>query len=593
MRIQRWGWSRHTDFNGRCGPKQIRTYKSTSLRKLSASNGTYPSSLESSPLCVQCSINCTENVYLHASSKAICRTCRRRIGGSWTTCDGHSLNTIHTRHFKLNSLRQRFITRTTARTGEYDKHREDEIPKSHADECQSEAQVENKTRERRFAISVLVGSMFFCNMHRVLTAVLAIPLADRFGFNMVELGFLQSSFLWGYGLNQVPSGIAADAYGGVRLMLLGLCFWSLSTATVPLVGLIDGGSSSFSSAAAGAVSSAAKSVPAIGAKPQLIYLMASRCLMGMASAVALPSVSSCVSRLVNVNHRAGTLSLIYGAFNAGTVVGLFGVPLIFLRVGWEATFAIVGGIGFVCSILAYSALRIYCGDVDSISNNDILATENEDEMDESGVKKSLAEKNEKAKISESKTTTTSTTIFHEISRLPKAKLTQVFGLMWSHSVIGWGFFVLLNWIPTYITKSLGQTSLSSTGTLSALPWCCTVFTSFLAGKFSDRLINKEGVPVVRARSICMLISTIGPGLALLLIAFFSSSLLENIPIFSGTPSTPFIITSLSFALGCLAFSYSGFHSYIQDVSGGRAGALLATTNSAGIIMGIVGNILSG
>lgn len=495
---------------------------------------------------------------------------------------------IHREMVVTRDIRQRIARRTTTACTDECDNRENEIGKTYSDEIHSDATVmEKKTNERRFAISILAGSMFFCNMHRVLTAVLALPLAERFGFNMVELGFLQSSFLWGYGLNQVPSGMAADAYGGVRLMLLGLCFWSLSTATVPFVSLL------------GAVGNSNR--------PQLIYLMASRCVMGMASAVALPSVSSCVSRKVDDNHRAGTLSLIYGAFNLGTVVGLVGIPMICLRLGWEATFSVVGGIGVAVSLFGAMAVRIYGRDIDTspaTSTTRRALKEKQIDSDSDSDSDSDKERGEGSSTIASQSAATevetdtddkerTTSIFQDISRLSKKNLIQVMGLMWSHSVIGWGFFVLLNWIPTYITKSLGQTSLSSTGALAALPWCCTVIASFIAGKFSDRLINKDGVPIVRARTICMLISTIGPGLALLLIAIISSSVLQYVPLISGAPSTPFIITCLSFALGCLAFSYSGFHSYIQDVSGGKAGALLAMTNTAGIIMGIVGNILSG
>ena len=46
-------------------------------------------------------------------------------------------------------------------------------------------------------------------------------------------------------------------------------------------------------------------------------------------------------------------------------------------------------------------------------------------------------------------------------------------------------------------------------------------------------------------------------------------------------------------LGTQAFAYSGFHTYMQEVCGVRAGTLLGFTNLGGIIMGIGGNILAG
>ena len=46
---------------------------------------------------------------------------------------------------------------------------------------------------------------------------------------------------------------------------------------------------------------------------------------------------------------------------------------------------------------------------------------------------------------------------------------HILALCWVHSVIGWGFFILQSWIPTYLNH-LGMTDLKTVGLLSALPW---------------------------------------------------------------------------------------------------------------------------
>ena len=48
-------------------------------------------------------------------------------------------------------------------------------------------------------------------------------------------------------------------------------------------------------------------------------------------------------------------------------------------------------------------------------------------------------------------------------------VTHIVALCWVHSVIGWGFFILQSWIPTYL-NSLGMTDIRAVGLLSALPW---------------------------------------------------------------------------------------------------------------------------
>ena len=210
-------------------------------------------------------------------------------------------------------------------------------------------------------VFVIAGAMFFCNVHRVLTSVLAVPIAEQFGFSMVEMGFLQSSFLWGYGLNQIPSGVLSDRYGGVVVMLTGLLLWSLATSLVPLVTLIASDWTSMSPSLVLSGMTAGGALQITNRRLQLMYLIASRCMMGIASAVALPAVSACTSRIVDASRRGGTLSLIYAAFNTGTAMGLVGIPLLCERVGWERTFALLGVLGMVSSALAAASLWRYLG----------------------------------------------------------------------------------------------------------------------------------------------------------------------------------------------------------------------------------------
>lgn len=53
---------------------------------------------------------------------------------------------------------------------------------------------------------------------------------------------------------------------------------------------------------------------------------------------------------------------------------------------------------------------------------------------------------------------------------------QVVALCWVHSVIGFGFFILQSWIPTYLSH-LGVTDLKTVGALSALPWVVSLPSS--------------------------------------------------------------------------------------------------------------------
>lgn len=58
----------------------------------------------------------------------------------------------------------------------------------------------------------------------------------------------------------------------------------------------------------------------------LAVMAASRCVFGLASAVALPAVSAGVSALVPKKRRGRMLSYIYATFNVGSILGVAATP---------------------------------------------------------------------------------------------------------------------------------------------------------------------------------------------------------------------------------------------------------------------------
>ena len=77
----------------------------------------------------------------------------------------------------------------------------------------------------------------------------------------------QSSFLWGYIFSSVIGGALVDRYGGKRVMVWGVFFWSLATLLTPLA-----------------------------ANHSAFSLLAARAFFGLAEGVALPSMNTLLSR---------------------------------------------------------------------------------------------------------------------------------------------------------------------------------------------------------------------------------------------------------------------------------------------------------
>jgi ACS family sodium-dependent inorganic phosphate cotransporter len=61
-------------------------------------------------------------------------------------------------------------------------------------------------------------------------------------------------------------------------------------------------------------------------------------------------------------------------------------------------------------------------------------------------------------------------------------------------------------------------------------------------------------------------------------------------------ATPGLLPAVLCSTANLTFyslSYGGFHAYLQDVCGARAGVLQGVTNSASILAGLLGSLLTG
>ena len=159
-------------------------------------------------------------------------------------------------------------------------------------------------------------------------------------------------------------------------------------------------------------------------------------------------------------------------------------------------------------------------------------------------------------------------------------------------------------IPTYLATTLSSSSsLDIVGIMSAAPWAVCAVVGVAGGILTDYLainlkwcvpchlrtapaVPRLGPSTVRLRrqsfrirTTMHTLATLGPAISIALLPAVGSAWGAML--------------LLCTAMGCQAFNYCGFHAHIQDVASPYAGTVLSITNSCGIVMGIVGNILTG
>src|ERR1700746_1399718 len=86
------------------------------------------------------------------------------------------------------------------------------------------------THTRHIVLALVVGAYMITYMDRVNIAS-AVPVIQRdLGFSMRPIGWIFSSFRWGYALFQIPGGWLGDRIGGRRALSLVVVWWSVFTS---------------------------------------------------------------------------------------------------------------------------------------------------------------------------------------------------------------------------------------------------------------------------------------------------------------------------------------------------------------------------
>jgi ACS family sodium-dependent inorganic phosphate cotransporter len=313
---------------------------------------------------------------------------------------------------------------------------------------------ERLTPDAKRVVLLCAVTMLLASADRTIFSLGSLAIARDLSLSMSTVGLLQSAFFWGYGVTQVLGGVAADKFGGAKVLLMGLGLWSVGVAMIP----------------------AATLTPA-----PIAVIVAARVLFGAASGCTMPASAAAVASCVPAERRSSSLSLIFTFFNCGSAFGLLLAGSMIQTIGWQAVFLAFGAVGIAWSAIGLTALPQSARKGAKVS----------DEASGAGG------------------------AGPGWLSLPGWMYPQLGALAWCHVCINWGFFILQSWLPVYLAKELGF-SLGGSGLVAALPWFLTAACSFSSGQIADFLVAK-GWTRWKVRRLMMNIATIGPATALLLL----------------------------------------------------------------------------
>ncbi len=146
---------------------------------------------------------------------------------------------------------------------------------------------------------------------------------NEFRLTNVQIGWILSAFVIGYGACQIPIGLAVDRWGPRPVLAAALLGWScltLATAAVPFLARITAAS-------------------ALG------FFIAMRILTGAAQSCVLPSGTKMVSRWMPPAQRAAGNSLFFMGIGLGGILAPPFTVALMLRYGWQMPFWVLGVVG--------------------------------------------------------------------------------------------------------------------------------------------------------------------------------------------------------------------------------------------------------
>jgi sugar phosphate permease len=172
------------------------------------------------------------------------------------------------------------------------------------------------TRIRHVVLWLTVAAYMITYMDRVVISSAVPAIQKEFGFSLTTMGWILSSFRWGYALFQIPGGWLGDRIGPRRALTLIVTWWSLFTSATAL--------------AWGALSMAVM-----------------RFLFGMGEAGAFPIATRSLSRWMLPEERGFAQGVTHAGSRLGAALTPTLVVLLIASFGWRSAFVSFGVLGLL------------------------------------------------------------------------------------------------------------------------------------------------------------------------------------------------------------------------------------------------------
>lgn len=310
---------------------------------------------------------------------------------------------------------------------------------------------------RRWGIACLLGFGILVNyFDRVNLSVSQDALHAAFGISTVTFGYLLSAYSWSYAALQLPSGLILDRFGVKLVGRISTLLWSVASFGAAISSGLTG-------------------------------FLGARLLLGVGEAPTFPANAKAVGYWFPTEERSLATAIFDSMAKFSSAIGVPAIGLVMLRFGWRWSFAATGIISFFYFILFYVFYR-------NPSEHDQLSETEREFIREGG-----AQPEDRARAAKGA----------PLGYLLSQK--KVWGLVLGFAAYNYTFYLLLTWLPSYLS-SAHHIDLFHSAMYTSVPWLFATFTDILMGGWLvDKLIQRGSDSSFVRRAILIGGTTFGLG----------------------------------------------------------------------------------
>jgi len=352
-------------------------------------------------------------------------------------------------------------------------------------------------------------------------------LIAAFGISDVVFGYLSSAYNWTYALCQLPIGVVLDKLGVRRVGRIGTFIWSAA---------------SFAAAAA----------------PNLNAFFGARLLLGVGESPTFPANGKAIGLWFPERERSLATSFFDAAAKLASAVGVPVIGIVLIHAGWRWSFAFTGAISFAYFLFFWRVYR------DPAEDSELCEAERLHIED--------------AKADTGPGSPGAPGLGRETPLVQLAAQRKVLGLAIGFGAYNYVFFMLLYWLPAYLSSGL-HIDLLHSFLYTSVPWLLATATDLFFGGFLVDFLVQRGWNQSAVRRTVLIVGTA-----------FGLGILGAAHAHTAQQALIWITVSLSglAAAAPVAWSLPSFIARRPDV--GKVGGII---NFAGQVSGIAASILTG